>query len=296
MRRGNKTRRRPSRPARSGWWTSAGAARLRGLVRPLAIVLACGAVLFAGSVALGRLDAHVKRALLRDRPDSSLSFVDLPERLVILAQGDLDDAVAPLLDGAWTDDRLCRAMAQRLATVGWVAKVRSVHRTSDGHFAVSCRYREPVAMVAHQGDWLLIDAEGARLPGTYRYDGTWRVIQGVAGPAPKPGLIWPGADLQAGLRLLAALAAEPFASQLAGVDVSNYDGRTDPRASRIELLSNQPGGRIRWGSPPGMELEENSVSQKLAILRENFRRTGRADAGHLVIDVSTFPDRFTVPG
>ena len=75
-----------------------------------------------------------------------------------------------------------------------------------------------------------------------------------------------------------------------------YGGRRDPRACHIELMTDQAGGRIRWGSAPGSELEENGVQQKLALLRENFSKTGRVDARHAVIDVSTFPDRYTIPG
>ena len=53
--------------------------------------------------------------------------------------------------------------------------------------------------------------------------------------------------------------------------------------------------------PPGMITHPverhtgNSVAEKLAILTENYRQTGRADAGHAVIDISLYPDRFTIP-
>ena len=66
--------------------------------------------------------------------------------------------------------------------------------------------------------------------------------------------------------------------------------------TNVELATDRAGGRIRWGSAPGLEIEENLPGQKLALLRQNFINTGRADADHPVIDVSTFPDRFTVPG
>ena len=46
----------------------------------------------------------------------------------------------------------------------------------------------------------------------------------------------------------------------------------------------------------GFEVEENLAPQKLALLRQNYAQTGRADAGHAVIDISTFPDRFHIPG
>jgi hypothetical protein len=118
----------------------------------------------------------------------------------------------------------------------------------------------------------------------------------VGQPPPAPGAAWEGDDLRSGLAVIGAVEAQPFASQITAVLVGNFDGRTDPRRSHLELATDQAGGRIRWGSAPGSELEENTVGQKLAILLENFRQTGRVDAHHPVIDVSTFPDRFTIPG
>ncbi len=243
-----------------------------------------------------RLETHVQRQLRKrvDRP--TVTFVDLPEPLTELASDDLRDSVSDLLAGDWTDSQLCRNMAMRLARVGWVAGVGFVRRRSDGRFEVSGRYRVPVAMVQQGAEFLLTDSQGLRLPGTYRYDPAWTLIQGVSRRAPAPGELWAGSDLQAGLMILAALAGEPFGDQVTAVLVENVGGRRDPRRSHIELATDRAGGRIRWGSAPGFELEENTVEQKLAILRENHRRTGRADADHPIIDISTFPDRFTIPG
>jgi len=122
------------------------------------------------------------------------------------------------------------------------------------------------------------------------------LIDGVANPAPQAGAQWDGEDVRAALAVLSAFQPEPFGGQIAGVAVTNFRGRRDPRACHIELMTDRAGGRIRWGSAPGSELEENGVQQKLTLLRENFIKTGRVDAQHAVIDVSTFPDRYTIPG
>ncbi|MGB2985551.1 MAG: hypothetical protein WBE26_06680 [Phycisphaerae bacterium] len=243
-----------------------------------------------------RLEAHVKRKLVErvDRP--ALVFVDLPEQLTEPALGDLREAVSDLLAGDWTDEHLCREMATRLGEVGWMAEVDFVRRTGDGQFKISGRYRLPVAMVQKDDEFILVDGEGVRLPGTYLYTPTWKLIQGVGTPAPKPGAKWDGADIKAGLAIVAAMEHEVFGAQITAVIVENVGGRRDPRHSHIELATDRAGGRIRWGSAPGSELEENTVEQKLAILRENYRQTGRVDAHHPVIDISIRPDRFTVPG
>ena len=252
-------------------------------------------LIVAGFVAVSRLEAHVDR-LLVGRGVAVVEFADLPSRLAELAEADLYDRVADLRDRPWTDDRLCRDVSARVSASGWVAKVNHVRRTSDARFEVSCRYRLPAALVQQDAEFFLVDETGVRLPGVYRYDSSWHIIQGVGLPAPQPGVLWEGQDLRGGLDVLRAVEAQPFSGQITAVLVANFDGRADPRRSHTELATDQAGGRIRWGSAPGQELEENSVSQKIAILLENFRRTGRVDAHHPVIDISTFPDRFTIPG
>lgn len=296
MRKKNRNKTPKPRKPRFAW---VGAIRWHSLRRPAAVaavVLAAGGFALAGSVALARLDGHVNRALLERNPDASVEFVDLPESLVGLAGGDLRGSIAELLDRDWTDTVRCREIARRLSTIGWIADVRYVRRTTGGRFEISARYRLPAAMVADHGDYVLIDSEGVRLPGVYVYQPRWYIIDGVESDAPPVGEKWSGADLQAGLTVLTALRSEPFRPQIVGVVVENFGGRRNARASHIELITDRPGGRIRWGSAPGFEVEENLLLQKLALLRQNFAKSGRADAGHDVIDVSTFPDRYHIPG
>jgi len=154
-----------------------------------------------------------------------------------------------------------------------------------------------VALVGVQkDDYVLVDGQGVRLPGLYVYHERWYVIDGVESSPPKVGEHWQSPDLQAGLAVLAALQPEPYRNQITGVNVANFTGRRNARNTHIELSTDRPGGRIRWGSAPGFEVEENLAPHKLALLRQNFAQTGRADAGHPVIDISTFPDRFHIPG
>jgi hypothetical protein len=283
------------RPARAGLWATWGQkGHLRLLYRTgwclLAMVLIAG-----GVVGMHRLDGHVHDRLLDHSPPSALTIVDVPDALRGVADSDLHDALLPLMEIEWTDDRLCKELALRAGAVGWVREVRSVRRLSDARFEVRCAYRLPFAMVQQAGEFVLVDREGVRLPGSYLYDSTYLLVQGVEHPAPEVGRPWEGADLTAGLTLITALVAEPFSEQITAVLVNNFAGRQDRRRVHIELATDRAGGRIRWGSAPGRELEENTLAQKLALLRANFEQTGRVDRHHPVIDVSTFPDRISVP-
>ena len=293
-------KRKSTAPARKTaprrWRSIVGSAWLRRILSAGTLAgTAVGAVL-AGLFGLTRLEAHVDNLILRDRPVATFHFTDLPGRLIGLADGDFDHALSAMRTRDWTDDRLCREMAGRLAAVGWVGKVNFVRRTAVGRFEISASYRQPAALVQHEGEFIMVDDAAVRLPGTYTYDPSRRLVQGVAGAPPPPGMAWEGGDLVAGLRIIKAIADEPFSDQITAVLVDNFGGRRDSRASHIELATERAGGRIHWGSAPGLELEENLLEQKLALLRENYNRTGRADAGHPVIDVSTFPDRYTIPG
>ena len=278
------------------WWGTWDPVRRRRVVLGTATLAALGGVFLAASVALARLDSHVARFLFDAYPQARAVFVDLPAPLHNLALADLHDGTTGLLDAAWTDDRLCRRLADRVSQIGWIAELRHVRRTADARFEISARYRMPAGLVQQGAEFFLVDPDGVRLPGVHRFDSSWRLIQGVQAAAPAPGFPWPGEDLRAGLALLRLMQGEPFGHQITAVHVGNAGGRVSALNHHLELTTDRGGGRIRWGSTPGREFEENTVAQKLALLRTNYAVTGRCDGGHAVIDISTFPDRFTVPG
>lgn len=252
---------------------------------------------FAGSQAIAKFDEDLNRTLLERSPTATVEFLDLPEGLLALAAGDLRGSIADLLERSWTQPDLCRLIAVRLAEIGWIERIDSVQRTNAGRFEISAHYRIPAALVpTRKNEYVLVDSQGVRLPGLYVYHERWYVIEGIDSTPPKVGGLWNSQDLQAGLTVLAALRSEPYRAQIRGVNVANFAGRKNARNTHLEVLTDVLGGKIRWGSAPGYEVEENLPPQKLALLRQNYARTGRADAGHDVIDISTFPDKFHVPG
>lgn len=294
MTRKRRTRRRTTSPPL--WRRALGSPWCGRMMRTGGVTLAVLLPLVAAGLAVRRLEGHVRARVLVDHPEAQAVFVDLPPSLDDLAFNVMHDTVAGHLRRPWTDDRLCRDIAAALAGVAWVEKVHYVRRRPDARILISCRYRIPVAMVQSEARFLLVDASAVRLPGQYSYDPTWHLIQGAEAMAPPPGHPWPGKDLRAGLDVLAAIRGESFVDQISAVLVDNFAGRTDPLASHISLATDRSGGRIRWGSAPGYEVEENRVEQKVALLRENYRQTGRVDGNHLVIDIAVHPDRYVIPG
>lgn len=259
-----------------------------------AIVLA-GFTLLAGE-ASARLDRAIEQKLLAEIPHSQIVFVDLPAQVSALAEGELRSLVEPFTADVWTEETLCRRIGAQVRTSGWIESLTHVRRKADGTIEISARYRLPVASVPMGTGVALVDALGTRLPGTYAHQPSWPVIVGVRANAPPPGEVWSGADLQAALDLLAVLGHEEFLPQVAGIDVRNFDGRVDGLLPHIDLLTDRAGGRIRWGSAIGREVEENTPAQKIALLRTNYHQTGRIDGGYAVIDVSTYANEVIVAG
>ncbi|MFQ5490807.1 MAG: cell division protein FtsQ/DivIB [Phycisphaerae bacterium] len=275
---------------RNSWLGGLDAERKRRFFSAGARAGAVLVVVAALCVGMARLDRYV-HADERFTGPAKLVLVNVPDGLEKIVR----EHLAPVSRTGWTEQELCRRMADRLAESAWVRRVNSVRRLPIGVIEIRCAYRTPTAMVQSQDGFVLLDGEGVRLPGLYPYSSSFSLIQGVAGRAPEPGERWEAGDVEAGLSLWKLMSAEPFEDQVSAVLVHNYAGRENPEAAHIELATDRAGGRVIWGSAPGEEIEENSAAQKMAILRHNHRLHGRIDAGRPVIDVSTFPDRFTTP-
>jgi hypothetical protein len=250
--------------------------------------------LTAAAVGVHQVELAVEDKV-RDLHQPGVILLDLPRELDGLARSELMSRARTAITPSWTQQDLPRQIAESVKRSGWVERLTFVRRTGDARFQISAVYRLPVAAVQVGSNYYLIDRNGVRLPGVYADGLEWKAIHGACKPTPPEGQAWDAEDIRAGLAVLGAVAVEPFCDQVVGVCVENHAGRRNRWASHILLYTDRPNGRIRWGSAPGNESEENTVAEKMAILRENHRRTGRLDAHYEVIDVSTFPDRFVIP-
>ncbi len=295
MSRKPKSARRKGRKSSPGWFASLDDDRRRTLIRRCCVGAAILVVLTAISFGLTRLDAWVHGRIARDG-QAVLDLRDMPDGLAALAEDDVRSALEPLVAESWLDEDLCREVAARASAIGWIESVEHVRRTADRRIELRCTYRMPTAMVQKGDQFFLVDEDGVRLPGEYRYDSTWLLLQGVSAGAPAPGVQWAGDDLRAGLATIRALQGEPFMQQITGVLLANFGGRMDSRQPHLALATDRAGGRILWGSAPGDEIAENNFMHKIAVLRTYYERTGRVDANHAVVDVSTYRDGAAIQG
>ena len=271
------------------WDRHDGAAKRRWLGGSVRLGIAGLAVVVA-VYGLRRLEQVVQHSAAHQAP-ARVQLIDVPADLEPIMR----ESVAPFARVPWSSPTLCADLARVLEQVAWVRKVERVQRYPDRRVEVCCSYRRPFAMVQTGEGFYLVDEDGVRLPGRYTNHPSMKLIQGVASAAPPAGAEWGAPELGAALELVGILSEESFTDQITAVLVGNFRGRTDARAAQIELATDRAGGRIIWGSAPGEEIEENSVSEKLELLRGNYRRFGRVDAGRGVIDVSVHPDRVITP-
>ncbi len=285
------TKRKRGRPKRQPSRLTTLAAAVRGIGGYTVVRYLWIAPLIAGAAwGVGWLEDYV-----RARPE----FLAPPTIHLANAPDGLEDSIRsvidPVIQVGWNEPNLCKDIGQALERSAWVRRVRQIRRYADGSVIVSADYRTPAALVQSGGEFYLLADDGVRLPGRYGYDASLVVVQGTVAGVPGQGERWAGRDVSAALEVIRLLRDMPFFDQVTGVLVGNYDGRRDNREPHIVLATAPAGSRIVWGSAPGEEIEENFPEDKIRILWENFRRWGRIDAGNDTIDVSTFPDRFTIP-
>ncbi len=262
----------------------------RRILRWTTVVVAGFIVMVGGGLGLLRLERYtLGHARFRHPP-----VIQIVGAAPGVEQDILTDLMA-VSQTPWSEQDLCRSISRIVQANPWVRKVESVQKYADGQVVVHCEYRRPGALVQYNGLLYLVSQDMVRLPGTYAQDGGLMLIQGVAAAPPPAGEKWDASDLAAGMAVASRLAVESFAGQITGVLVHNYGGRVDREEAHIRLATDRTGGTIIWGSAPGEELEENTIAQKIAILRENFRRSGRVDADRRTIDISTHPHQFTTP-
>lgn len=184
------------------------------------------------------------------------------------------------------DDRVCPYVAERLVGSSWIEAVRRVSKQSDGRVKVYADFRKPFAMIEQNGIAYLVDREGVRLPQQWASSGLnrsgWLAIRGVAARAPNLARRWPGNDVAAGLKLARflyraeAVGRTPFRDEIRAIDVSNFDGRKNRRAGRLQMVTINPQSYIHWGLPPGEEYDiEITAEMKLARLCGLHAAAGR---------------------
>jgi hypothetical protein len=250
------------------------------------------------------------RALMR-HVDSNLAVSHFAPRVVLKErppwmseqlERQILSAIRPDAPHSAFDRGLLQRQAEILARNPWVRRVHSVRRLyvrePGDTIEVDVELRTPLALVAWEDYFWLVDSEGVKLPEQYSRQQAQRVLRddqgrillravyGVSNAPVEAGKKWTGEDLAAGLELLRLVAAQPFAGDVAGVDVSNFGGRNDPREAQLVLRTRRD-TEVRWGRPVSAKdfFVEIAVTRKLQVLGDVWRQYGRLDGGCRWIDI-----------
>ena len=209
----------------------------------------------------------------------------------------------------------------------WVRKVTRVrrHASDDPNVAIVellAEFRKPIACIQTPHGPEFLSADGTLLPtgqvprwvARFRHaDGSQRQvcfanrqavppgvrarpihyikICGVKADPPEYGQKWPGEDLDAGVRMAALVAEQPYANQIAVADVRNYAGRMmkqgEPHLRYYAQVGRGETTDIRFGrfSAPGGD-HNVQTERKLSYIDSYVaRHKGRLAGLHSYIDL-----------
>ena len=248
--------------------------------RSIAIVV--GWTLALGGVAYGlhRLEPLARATV---RGETRIELANLPGWLndphwQHVARSVIESVPAVYSDTQIHDDSVCKWVADHVAASPWVAKLERVTKANDGRVLVYAEFRKPFTLIERGERAYLIDRAGIVLQPSIAsrdvlYD-QWITIRGSSAAVPAIGSVWPGEDVQAGLKLAEYLMRAESAGQLPvrpylrSVDVSHHD----PKIRQLRILMSKPGAFVFWGVPPGEEYGvEASADRKRSALCEESK-------------------------
>ncbi len=215
------------------------------------------------------------------------------------------------------DRNLEPALRQKLESSPWVEKVSGVRRVFPGGVRVDLRWRSPYAVLRRRsGAFQLVADDGELLPLLVERSPVrppYIVLRDLeeARPGETPPVGWLAAAVREGVHVIRDLEKRADAEvfdllYVMEVDVSNFDGRIDPRRSEVVLGARSTAGvappedapppiRILWGRSTrhAKALVELPVAKKLSHL-ESVVRARPGFKGVRIIDARF--DAHLLPG
>ncbi len=204
----------------------------------------------------------------------------------------IESMVEARLAGQSLDAKALASVGEMLEASGWFDSTPRIARTGDASISIGGAWREPACVLRSGKRDYALDWLGRPFPIDYPAGTSgMRVIIGAASnpPVSDVGVLnvmapWPGDDVAAGLELLAPLLSEPYAAQVAGVDVSGYFTQ-----GQLAIVTDRD-TRVIWGGRYGEFIPgEATTEQKLGRLRSaaiNPLFDSRIDSGADRLDIS----------
>ncbi len=252
---------------------------LKGILKVLAVVCIFAAV----GIGFAFLSKYVKKTNPVSQSSATLKLVNPPswvnyqleEKIYAAARADGED-LKP-------DEDTARSVQQNIeALVAWLDDV-TVQTTHDS-ILIEGRWRKPLAMVKSGLHKFYVDDELIVLDFVPMPNLPIVKVKGLSViTKPQPGEIWRRDDLAAAVAVLARLDRmdelvtpdKPLLYEIDRIDVSNFNGRQNSRASHIILYTND-NTEIIWGAEIGAWQRhlEATDKDKLARLYDYYKTYG----------------------
>ena len=241
---------------------------------------AAACVLVVIVIGLIYLDRYVKQTT----PAQQLELLDVPswvtsqlkESIIAVAKGD-GDALR-------LDENTALSVQHKIEkTFCWLDDV-TVQTTHNG-LRIGGRWRKPIALIKRGLDKYYVDAEKVLLDFVPMPELTIVEIKGLTPLITTPALgeVWQRNDLDAAVAVLIMLSRrdrleasqKPLLSEIASIDVSNFDGRQNNSHAHIILYA-KDNTEIMWGAEAGKWQQhlESTDEQKLAKLYSYYKEEG----------------------
>ncbi len=209
-----------------------------------------------------------------------------------LTLGDLPDWVTPEirmelrnLEGipekfSIVEPGICQKVARSFEANPWVENVIAVKRVFPNRMVVELNLRRPVVGVKAGRCHYLTDARGTRLSEGFQ---GWPapgfdlplVVTRKVDDVPERGQPWHDFGVLSGVAVQSYLMRAPLQTRIRVIDLTNLDGKTDPRESEVVLWTER-NTRIDWGRSPLRTGSPGEVSplNKVAKIVDFEQRNG----------------------
>jgi hypothetical protein len=247
-----------------------------------ASVVAC--VLVGIVIGLIYLDRYLKQTTPARQGTIELELLDVPSWVTSQLKESIIAVAGGNGDVLKLDENTALSVQHKIEkTFCWLDDV-TVRTTHDG-LRIEGRWRKPIALIKWGLDKYYVDAEKVLLDFVPMPELPIVEIKGLTPLITTPALgeVWQRNDLDAAVAVLIMLARrdrleasqKPLLSEIASIDVSNFDGRKNNSHAHIILYAKDD-TEIMWGAEAGKWQQhlESTDEQKLAKLYSYYKEEG----------------------
>ena len=202
------------------------------------------------------------------------------------------------------DENAAHLVQKNLTSSAWLDNIRAL--TTNKSIEVHARFRKPIALVKSGLSPFYVDSEQVVIDYIPMPHLLIVEIKGISlsTRVPKFGEIWRRDDLNAAIRLIDRLnrrdrmdnTIKPLLSEIASIDVSNYNGNKSSSSPHI-LLYTRDNTEIQWGAELGawQKYLESTDEQKLAKLYGYYKEKGTLSGRVQYINLRDPRDNIPLP-